>query len=234
MQILHTWKESFSIFVPKNLKLFLLVTLNAIIDTFTTLLKYWWFLYAILLFLFTPMLNWVMVPIVNTMGGVTLFYGIFTFKIAFIPILIFFLTCLAARPSTWLKNYAYFGRYLLRFWYVPFLILFFLMGGLHKIPLMALLFLLYILFLIDSDGAIMSIGWSLIRAIKMLIYNLPLFIIIEVLMQGFTIGISFLHLGLLIYTILLLIILPLFVCLVTNIYVKKLHDQSELYFPTPK
>jgi hypothetical protein len=72
------------------------------------------------------------------------------------------------------------------------------------------------------------------NAIKMLIYNFPLFIIIEVFIQLFNWVIALLSLGLLSSLILLLIVLPLFVCLVTNIYVKKLYDQSDLYFPMPK
>lgn len=234
MNIIHTWKESFALFVPKNLKLFLLVTLKSIIDTYTILLKYWWFLYVGLFFMYTPLFKKLVDMWINVVGGRTISFKIIAGEIILFHILILLVTFLAARPSTWLKNYAYFLRYLASFWYLIIFVFLFYMVGINKIPMMLLLFMLYILFLFDSDGSIINIGWSFVRAIKMLIYNLPLFVIIEILLQGFSRGFLFLQLDFLLYMILMVIMLPIFVCLITNIYVKKLHDQSELYFPTPK
>jgi len=42
MQLLQSWKESLAIFAPKNFKLFFLVTLKAILETFVALFRYCW------------------------------------------------------------------------------------------------------------------------------------------------------------------------------------------------
>lgn len=44
MQLLSVWKESLLLFKPSNLKLFLLVTLKSLVDTYKVWFRYWWWL----------------------------------------------------------------------------------------------------------------------------------------------------------------------------------------------
>src|SRR5436190_21360269 len=48
MTLFQAWGDSLSLLKPKNLKLFVLVTLKSIIDAYKVLVVYWWWLFAII------------------------------------------------------------------------------------------------------------------------------------------------------------------------------------------
>lgn len=212
MTLVQAWKDSLSLLKPKHLHLFALVTLKSIVSAYKVLLKYWWWLYALIITchvasyydvisLSSPMCESIMY----------MAYGVLYIAIV-----------LSTRPSLKQKNCAYFRQYavyclpMLIFWsvvrysYISFIVLF---------------------FFLDSNKQLNQWPVSLFRAIKMFIYNLPLFFIIDVsiyfvastLVDAFSVPLIMVDL-----------MSPLFICIYMNIYIKKLHDQFDLYFNQPQ
>lgn len=237
MTVLEAWKDSLSFFKWQHLKMFLLVTLKSIIDTYKIMFKYWWFLYAIL---FVIPLTLIFPPLfILNMPLWSILY-----------VLLFFLVCLAARPSRELKNYAYFKGYIQKFW--PLLLITFAASliGVLNIGLLHYPFILFLLFSLDSDNTFDAMSRAFLNAIKMFIYNVPIFLatilllwfatlFIVAILAAFVAGIAlafspkFFMLGIGALGVISLLI-PIEICIVTNIYIKKLHEQSELYFTTQK
>ena len=296
MNLLPAWRDSLTLFQPKNFKLFFLVTLKTMVDTFKVWIKYFWWIWALKIVYVAELLP---IPYpAEFFIAHPLFY-------ALIPSYhnIFLVTILlAARPSTALKNCAYFRSY---FWRALLMIFLFsladvivtviimgphlgaeatnvramsnyIFGSLEVVmtllmirsPEVSATFLLrrgaffyeyavllthvvimwgtitYSLFLFDSDGSIKSFFKSWIHAVKMMLYNLPFYIIALVglvIIPAYPyvfIGIDLLepsH-GLWYYFVgavwgVLITLLSLFtICFLTNFYIKKLHDQFTLYF----
>jgi hypothetical protein len=91
----------------------------------------------------------------------------------------------------------------------------------------------FIAFLLDSNAGIKSFGLSLFRAGKMVVYNLP-FIIVSLIFlfclgKGVACINSFLNPDIMGYVV--MILLPIPVCFFINFYIKKKHEQFDLYFP---
>ena len=100
----------------------------------------------------------------------------------------------------------------------------------------------YAVFLLDSDGSVKAAVKSLARAGKFLLYNIPFYIIMLIILVtlyslfflllavplqalGAGSGIIFMQ-----RILDLIITMPIFACVVTNYYIKKIHDQFTLYF----
>lgn len=276
MNVLTAWRDSFTLFKPKNLKLFMLVTLKATLETGKTWLKYFWWIpvlqYGLKIFGFIDM-----------QAQSTDSLGMFIFNLLAVTTIL-----LAARPSGALKNCAYYRSYIWRIIYIApvhtmmlyvmsFLIKTMLGNpadaqfGLNSILLFVLCFFIslfltyfemnYSLFVLDSDGsvkhALKSLGW----AARMSLYNYPGYLLLASLLfiimivGGIILGLfmlSFMKIYMTLYSVepaglalrmqplspvFLAIFAPFAVLgqlfwysLIANLYVKKLHDQSMLYF----
>lgn len=258
-QLLKSWADSLKIFYPKNLKLFLLVTLNSVWLGFKVLFKsLWWFL----------LLDIAMMAL--------LVYGnhLFTLNQIYVNYILMaiqafwvFFIYLAVRPSRERKTPVYFlsyFKYLLYF--SPFL---FVVGFLttktsaffdYQVgsilgAFISLTGAFTMLFFLDSDGSIKSLMHSIVRGFKMLCYNFPfVFVLASLVIYGIrplfdfiirTMNIFFtsvcidyssiicIMLGIgsfLLIKGLRLVMLILLVSIYTNFYVKKVHDQFKLYF----
>jgi len=205
MQIVHSWLESLQLFIPKNFKLFFLVTLRsfclALKDFFSTL---WWFF--LFLVVGEPVLSvWFL------RGLPRWFPALFGWLL-----LVFytFYLFLSVRPSITLKNNSYYIRYTGYVFYVVVILFgveFFLnlMSGiplpisnvvqygltlmlpfelLGVMPLLLIspLLVFTILFLLDSDGTPLSFFASLGRGAKMFLYNYPFCILAYFLFFGWS------------------------------------------------
>jgi hypothetical protein len=244
MTLIQAWGDSLSLLKPKHLKLFLLVTLKSVVDTYKVLLKYWWWLFAIAILFY---------------GTIFLQAGIITYiwanKIAdyLLYDILLFATLVTARPSLEQKNGAYFRRYMIYYlpiliYYLPMILLtvFFLPFGLLPITvIISPLYIFTVLFFLDSSKKLKDFAVPFFRALKMVVYNLPLLIIVGVilylpqyifscinisplLIAGITI--RQMHAILNIFSVLLV---PIALIPYINIYIKKLHDQFDLYFKQP-
>ncbi len=104
---------------------------------------------------------------------------------------------------------------------------------LYTSPLLTFL----ILFMLDSTGSISDVFQSIVRAFKMMIYNYPfciitfiIFILCSVIGQ-----LAIIHFfgrdSILLSSLAANLILPIPLCILSNFYIKRLHDQFALYYP---
>ncbi|MFI5333206.1 MAG: hypothetical protein ACHQVS_03845 [Candidatus Babeliales bacterium] len=174
---------------------------------------------------------------------------------------------LSVRPSVAIKNWGYFKNYgkhalYIFAWFLllpqTFIITDYVFG-LASWPLVIILAgisfviissisLLYITFLLDSDASLKQVALSVLRAIKMTVYNLPFFIL--TLLMFFILYLIVLAPGILLNPIEILggslvtfqrwfyilyiakdiFIILLLACFFVNYYIKKIHDNYSLYF----
>lgn len=278
MNLFLAWRDSLTIFQPKNFKLFFLVTLKTMVDTFKVWIKYFWWL---------PLIELVMPRVWLHLYGTTSFFQNIWLHIAatnVMGMLWFVSILLAARPSVALKNCAYFRSYIWRiiyilpinfaiFWgieslvvpvfsryinmlltstFTPASIAAMLMLGL--IHWSARIYIInYSLFVLDTDGSIKQVCKSILYALKMVLYNYPFYIVVYIVHALIKMGQHVLFRPLTVwfcrfcsattelgpislygihYSNMLVIALLTFLlyCLLTNFYIKKLHDQFTLYF----
>lgn len=239
MHILQSWKESLSLFKPSNFKLFFLVSAQAFGQAVKTMFLYWgWF---ILLFWTYDFL----LPQAHVQHSLMI-------DILFRSVLLFLIIA-SLRPSASIKNLTYFARLFAKVWYiVPITIaLYWLNVQLPSINsfwdtsfflLFSLVLTLYLLFVTDSGGGASSLFLSGYRAVKMLLFNAPWFIIIA---MAFTI-LELLSLSIAMYIAQFSDIAATIVhditqgalygfqvTMIVNFYIKRLYEQLEVYFALP-
>lgn len=244
MYLLESWKDSLSLFKPKNFKLFALVTLKTIGQTYWLLLKYFWWvqLGVIGLYFWFPQSN--LRELIQ--------YLVYCIWLAIVA--------LCVRPSVAKKNYAYFSKYLL---YLPVIIVGFVaihdLLELHIQGRYLIMFacfvaqLLFIFFMFDMSFGVKNALKSLVFAIKMFWYNAPgLFLIIGAnfvlvilqirILQGVIQsaiweslhGHHIQYFFKCMYFFNYFIVIPIIVSIIGNFYIKRLHEQPQLYFKQPK
>ena len=281
MDLFEAWKDSLEIVRPKNFKLFLLVTLNSIVQTYKILItRFWWLfgLFCIMVFSFFYMM----------MQGKTLSSPVLMTAMAIgflFALLLLFITMLAARPSTLKKNISYFLSYKKHFLYFviclaplfgalfalvllgamnPLLSLWSKFGLSSKAPFtFQFLFLLFkigsssasvslqlkldqpwlwvwILFFVDAKPTFINLFMAFWRTLKMFVYNAPFWLFgyflpvwvfnytLNFLLRSIVVRYHYLSAWAVNIIWMLLFVVP--ICYVTNFYVKKIHDQFNLYY----
>ena len=238
MHILQSWQESLSLFKPSNFKLFLLVSIRAFGLALKTLFLYWGWL---ILFFWTY--DYVIPESISQQLNID--------SVLRSILLFLFICCL--RPTTPLKNAEYFAKMFGKFWYVILIIigLYWLDSKLPDLNIIvdssvylcfSLVLTLFLLFMVDSDGSIKSVLLSLYRSVKMLVYNLPWFLIIALvftILEILELGISMYvaqfsdSLAVIVHNLLQGVFYGFHITLLANFYIKRLYDQIELYFVMP-
>ncbi len=233
--IKESWIDNLRALKPGNLGKLLLVTLKGAVESVRSLLFY--LLGLLLLF---GLKNWLIkfLPVfLRCHAGLIycIILGLLCFNIV-----------LSLRSSVKIKDLEYYleyQKYLLPGSVIIFL--FCLVDFYFDIKLF-LIPVLWLLFLTDSELNIKNFFVSAYRAILMLVANLPLFLIIRFVLFGFinilklsklaikyfvpntTLALS--GLGLIVFYIILYLVLTYFIALVSKIYVKRVHEQFNLYF----
>jgi hypothetical protein len=237
MTLVQAWIDSLTLLKPKNLQLFAMVTLKSIVEAYKLMFKYFWWVillielcYVVLLFSLYPMtIMWSYLLVI---------------RLAFwLYQLLLFAVCTITRPSIVKKDCAYFRSQFFSFFYFAILLLF-LPREISSTPFSAwTVFLL--LFFLDSEKGPKHFLFSMWNALKMIVFNFPLMLcvyaamwLLNIVVSGFIFAIVELVgtnpfilqcLGLL-QSLLIVLLLPIGVCIYANIYIKKLHDQFDLYF----
>lgn len=250
MYLIQSWKDSLSLFVPKNFKLFALVGAKTIGQTYWLAFKYFW---------------WVPVLYVLINSGVADFdvYGVSLLSVLGV-ILVFgweIVVCLCARPSVAQKNYRYFASYL---FYGPGICIGlaiiatafiavasgFLFGlnwvgmqnmsvimGIKYLTLVVLMATTYffIFFVLDRTLGLKNWVKSLRNTFTFLWYNIPGVLVltgalfcISYLIDG---ALSFLPFAFKDASDFLKV--PIMASILCNFYIKRLHEQPQLYFAQP-
>jgi hypothetical protein len=235
MTLIQSWADSLTLLKPKNLQLFVMVTIKSIIEAYKLYFRYfWWVIHLMVVEALFP--YYFQLPEYALYNSS--YNHVFFFISCWLYELLFLVACFSTRPSILQKDSAYFWFQLKRialFWiFVPIF-------SWSSATYYGYIFT--VLFFADSEGGPKSFLLSLWNAIKMVVFNLPLMMILggvvyligwlggrglEQLMVAY--GMSVYPQFFLLFNILGALLLPIGVCLYTNIYIKKLHDQFDLYF----
>jgi len=254
-----SWKESLSLFLPKNAKLFFLVFLKTLLSTYKNAFIYGWWAFAlslcaVSLVIYVPLLT---VSYIN-------------------PVILSFLWAymvfLSARPSTQLKSWRYYSSYLVHGLWIFLVIIvlswlwnFLFTAAFHAASLsvwisyplalslyglvftffFSLDFYLWIispwtiffsLFVFDSLRSFPRFMLSMWRSLKMVLSNYPfcfiLYAVIRVGLWGLGVLLKMIGMPLVVTNGIMLLLLPIPIVLFTCFYTKRLHDQFGFYFST--
>lgn len=247
--IIQSWVDSLAMFKPKNIKLFLLVTLKAGLELLLSQLYFfWWWLLAGLIIFYQ-----------YAQGFLSFVHALYVAEF-FLASLIFIWFVLS-RPSVLPKGYIYF-RDSIKKCGLGFIGMYFLMQPLRTYLFSLLLqdmfraeaqgraisifhqyffFRLFpamffilppvvfvIFFYFDSDGGFRSWLFSFVRGFLMYIYNLPFCIIWMIGMYLFWYIIALVSESIMLYGFWL--IQPFLLSWYRTLYIKRVHDQFNLYF----
>jgi hypothetical protein len=242
-----SWWESLSVVRPSTLKLFLLITLKAMKELYRSLLYSW---PRLLVFLI----------IVAVLSKLPLKYStiVLSFLIGSFCTTLFVQATRASADDK--KNISYWlsstgiplSLFLLIFllWYMPsayrylkyalFIDDTYLTKSIHGLSYFISPFILVlVLFLFDAQKSFTEYGKAVIRGVKMVIYNLPFFLVTYTFLYFSIILMSTLikHLGLSPFaeyvvggSIFMGILFPFYICFITNFYIKRVHEQFSLYY----
>ena len=250
MQLFQRWKDSLKLFIPRNFKLFSLVSINTAVKTYSVWLGLFWPLFVVSLLSDAFSIFPFRVGPVYLSGSVLV-----SIVSKFLLLMTLFLSL---RPSTKRKLYAYFGDYLphitilaVIFFVKSFLFYVFVGVGIYPTDLFAPLFLIpmtvFMLFYLDARGSFKDLIMSGFRSLKMLWYGLPFYLILVFVFYIllFVLGLIFFQfvavfhimpigfIGLLMWslakhTFILFSVIP--IAFAATFYTKNVHDQSKRYF----
>lgn len=268
-EILASWFQSLKILTPAHGKLFFLVTIKTIYETYKILFRKFWWLFLLCI-------------------GFDILYKVYSYsfstynEICAISLLLWsilgFVTFLTVRPSIALKDYEYYSSYFWHFIYFMMITssfrLFWLLivwgsrwshllipyhfFSIIFVAAITLLFVSPALYLspfwmmlifcsLDSEKNNMAQIKSLWRGIKMIFYNYPFFIIITIIAgYGWLLTLDCILAMLLLFSDMLggvngkilysiaddltTLLLPIFFCIVSNFYIKQVHEEFKRYF----
>jgi len=259
MQLFQSWRDSLKFFAPGNIKLFGLLGLNTTIKT-----------YEVWVWLFWPL--FVVGIVADVFQGPEFKIGPVDTSLGFLISLttkffLFMTLFLSVRPSTRKKTYRYFFGYGLHALFIGALVFaktfmfqavtgFGILGADLFVlslfsPLYAVGITFAMLFYLDSHGGFVDLVFSWLRALKMILYNLPFCLIVVavpsalffVFFSAFGFGffpfVTLLRslpagkLMLLVWSLakhLFIIVSVPVIAVSANFYTKRLHDQFKLYF----
>ena len=229
MQIVRAWRDSLLLFLPRNARPFVLVTLKTAINIYifvVAVLLVSFLVVSLLIMTFSASFSYLSVPVYSFIS---------------------FITLLAVRPSVRRKGWHYFWFY--RFYFFYLLVYAFLSLGLvalllylvsNKLMYTILFFLfnpyiLYIfssLFLLDSSLSLYSAAESILNGGKMLICTMPLTATILLLMSLFFLPIESAIIGnyrIILAGLLQVLLYPFIISYCGNIYIKNLYEHSDFY-----
>ncbi len=225
MTLIQSWIDSLTLLKPKNAQLFIMVTIKSVIEAYKLLFYYWWWVIVLMIACY-------IVPIVfPTLGQDHIKIELLDTSRWLYQVFLF-ATCLATRPSTMKKDCAYFRSHAYTFSII--LLLAFIPKTFWPTPFSPL-YIFLVLFFLDSGHMPSDFLRSLWNSLKMIIYNLPLLIIMGIC---FNLPVWFYYrlpiwLVPTFFNLCAAVLAPIGVCFYANIYIKKLHDQFDLYFQSP-
>jgi len=155
-KLLVYWKESLKLFEPANLSLYLLGCLNTVKLSASIILRYFWWVFFILVILHAGHLPKIYGGLPNLGTNITVL----------LHIIMLFGYVMTMRPSIEPKEAAYYLAYVPGIWGVG---LTYLLVGPYLLPLAALV----LLFFFDTALGLKDYALSWIRAGKLLFYFLP-------------------------------------------------------------
>jgi hypothetical protein len=224
MTLVQSWMDSLTLLKPKNFQLFVMVTIKSIMEAYKVYFRsFWW---AMLL-----MGMCAMAPYFFQNQNYFFYISCWLYELLFLA------ACFSTRPSILQKDCTYF---VLQFKRIALFWLFMPLLSWSSATYYGYIFI--VLFFADSEGGPKSFFRSLWNALKMIFFNLPLILLLGGVIYafgwigGWCLDRLVIAYDMPIYPQFFLLcnmfgalLLPIGVCIYTNIYVKRLHEQFDLY-----
>lgn len=233
VSIMQSWRESMALLAPANIKLFLLITVRSVSQTYKLLATVPLFLSLLARAIIIGCANSVLQE--SNLFRARICLGILV-ALAMSQVLSIFV--LAARPSIQIKNIGYFYARWNALWttVLSTVVLdrgnFFYIPGLYMPGTVIALF-----FFFDTQGSAKDGIDSTFNTIKMVVFTLPVIIVFTGLLWGLM-WLLFLGIGSndFFYASFasVFVVIPVSVNVWSNLYIKRLHEQPSLYFNLPK
>ncbi|HML19301.1 MAG TPA: hypothetical protein PKD74_01865 [Candidatus Dependentiae bacterium] len=222
MMLLDSWKDSIAFFEKKNVSMFFLVTLKAIQTTYAQIIKY----------LGIPLCLLIALDICVPQKSFNIFHMLF-----------FVFMYLTLRSSVEKKTWHYYKKYCvhgicLLAW---LMVIFFVLSkiGYWWWSLITMIVTFAIFFFLDSKPSLKNFIYAHTRAIKMVIYNAPVSLLVGVLLM--VLWVLYMALvKILSYYIVIpiadasMLFMPIEAAVLSNLYIKWFHEQFDLYYVQPK
>ena len=242
MTLVQAWIDSLQLLKPKNFKLFVMVTLKSIVEAYKLLFKYFWWLIAIIIMLLFIAPDYFASLVMRDVSNIALYAQIN--GIAYLLYSFLFLAvCFITRPSIDKKDCKYlrsqYRKFFLCwfFWFVSFTLsaITGLLIPLFQLSAYSPLYIFMVLFFADSEGSIKNMFVSMWQSLKMIVYNYPLLAIMGICfyLPHFILS-QYILISPLVKMLIGILLLPIGICTYANIYIKKLHDQFDLYIKQPQ
>ncbi len=243
MTLIQSWIDSLTLLKPKNLQLFIMVTLKSIMEAYKLFIKYFWWLIVLLIVLFFIAPDYIAALRARDIPNIA--HYITLAGLAYVVYTLSFLSvCFATRPSIEKKNCHYFRGQYQRFIFYWFLwTILFTVLAVKNVPVTSLFiitsysswYIFMVLFFADSTGGLQNLFLSMWHAAKMILFNFPLLAIMGIVfhLPVFILN-KYIFISPLMHHIIGTLLLPIGVCTYANIYIKKLHDQFDLYVTQPQ
>jgi hypothetical protein len=231
MQLFDSWNGSRDFFEFKSLSMFVLVTLKLIKSLYTVLFKY--FLIPIMCVICAEMICLASAQELPACWWI----------LWFLRLIFLFLIYLAVRPSVGIKNWHYYWSYKKHALYIlPMLGLIFLVlnhVGYWWWSMIMSVVTFTVLFFVDSVPGCINLIMANVRALKMVLYNLPSVLMISLVLVVFwSLYMVCVQLFRVVIAIPVLdasfLFIPFEACVVSNLYIMWLHKQFDIYFEQPK
>jgi len=235
MTLIQSWVDSLTLFKPKNFQLFAMVTIKSIMQAYKILLYYfWWVMLLIAICAVAPRF----IQLHDYAFANVQYKNLFFVTSCWLFELFFLAACFSTRPSILQKDSQYFIAQFKK------IILFWIFMPLFSWSSAAYYgYIFTVLFFADSEGGPKNFLLSLWNALKMIVFNFPLIMILGGIIYGsgwiggqylaqilIARGIPVYPQWFLFVNLIGALLLPIGVCIYTNIYIKRLHDQFDLYF----
>src|SRR4030095_1111164 len=255
MTLVQSWIDSLTLLKPKNAQLFIMVTIKSIIEAYKVMFWYLWaamslvmFFHGLCLLILPILFDTYIIKESATLG--TYMEGqsphwigdLFEASMHWINQWTLFTACLATRPSIMKKDWIYFKSHMYSFIYIA--IVLFLIPKVYWPTAFSPFYIFLVLFFLDSAQGPKDFLLSMWSSLKMIVFNYPLLVVIGIC-WGLLVGLSKFFIVTFIFAndtvglrfflcdIYGVCLLPIGVCFYANIYIKKLHDQFDLYFQSP-
>jgi len=229
--MVQSWRESVAMFSPHAIKVFMLITLNAYKEMWRSFfVGAWW--YCLLCAGIGVEILRGKIPLTGEV--IALLYALF----------VFFIIC-ALRPSIDIKRSFYFFKMFLRYgswWIVCLLLGWFVwkISGAFFIYTLFIIFLTWevitLFFILDSGGDGHKIFLAPWNSLEMVGYNIPFVGVWLCVSIGFSVlywyiqSLEILSIQIAFLFFLLILMIPLYLALLINVYSMKIHQQFNVYY----
>lgn len=216
--LVKSWVAALKMLAPEHVVPLLKVTLKTWLEVYKTMLTYFWWLIAFgLMLIFWP-------------HTASLDAFLWAYFIGFVCLMVWiWALLLAARPSVELKDGFYFMRRMIYLIFLWFLLKDMANASWGVISLIVPYFTLVFFFMFDAHYDVFEMVWSPWYAVKMSGALLPIYGLVALLLYIPT-KVLFLYANNITFLIWVLLVVPVFIVVVSRLYIISLHKNYKDYY----